>query len=171
MDEEIQQLLSLRRYTEAFEHLLDKYETKVFRMAFTYLQDRALAEETTQDIFVKLWQALPRYDGRAAPGTWLYAIARNTCLSASRFESYRKTVPIDACNEPRADPVPRPTETDVARCIQRLPETQRLAITLFYLEDKRVDEVARMLGLPEGTVKSHLHRARIALAGMMKENE
>jgi len=147
---------------------LNRYEGKVFRMALVILKDPARAEEVTQDIFLKLWQALPDYDGRASPGTWLYTIARNTCLSASRSDSYRKTVSIDVTAEPAA-PWAQSGDMELAQCIDRLPEIQRTVITLFYLEEKCVDEVARMLGMPEGTVKSHLHRARLALAGMMKE--
>lgn len=168
MDEDVQHLLRERQYAEALEALLNRYERKVFRMALVFLKDPTRAEEVTQDIFLKLWQALPDYDGRASPGTWLYAIARNTCLSVSRSDSYRKTVPLDATFEPAA-PLAKTRDMELAQCIDRLPEIQRTVITLFYLEEKRVEEVACMLGLPEGTVKSHLHRARLALGGMMKE--
>src|SRR5690242_18119635 len=81
MDEDVQQLLERRSYSQALERLLDLYETKVFRTALSILRNPARAEEATQDVFLKLWQVLPRYDGRAALGTWIYTIARNTCLS------------------------------------------------------------------------------------------
>ena len=58
---------------------------------------------------------------------------------------------------------------ELDQCLKRLSKTHRTVITLFYLQEKRVDEVARMLGMPEGTVKSHLHRARLALGEIMKE--
>jgi len=61
------------------------------------------------------------------------------------------------------------TDLELLQCVERLPPLQREVITLFYLEEKRVDEVGRMLDLPGGTVKSHLHRARLALAAMLKE--
>jgi RNA polymerase sigma-70 factor (ECF subfamily) len=138
-------------------------------MALMFLKDPGRAEEITQDIFLKLWRALPDYDGRASPGTWLYTIARNTCFSASRSDSYRKTIPLESTSEPAAPPAAQPEDSELAQCIDRLPETQRIVITLFYLQEKRVDEVARMLGIPEGTVKSHLYRARLALGEMMKE--
>jgi RNA polymerase sigma-70 factor (ECF subfamily) len=169
MDEDIQQLLQRRRYEDALEQLLDRYETKVFRMALAFLKDPARAEDATQDTFLKLWRALPGYDGRAALGTWLYAIARNTCLSASRSESYRKTVPLDGTAELAASSGAQGRDLELAQCVDRLPAIQRTVITLFYLEEKSVDEVARMLGMPVGTVKSHLHRARLALGDMMKE--
>ncbi len=168
MDEDVRQLLQERRYPQAIQRLLDRYESKVFRLALMFLRNPARAEEVTQDIFLKLWQALPAYDGRAAPGTWLYTIARNTCLSAARAESYRKTLPLGAVCEPVAR-AGGAGDLELAQCIDRLSEIQRQVITLFYLEEKRVDEVALMLDLPDGTVKSHLHRARLALAAMMKE--
>ena len=89
MDDEVQRLLAARRYDEALERLLDQHERQVFRMAVMMLGgDAGRAEEATQDVFLKLWRALPSYDGRASPSTWLYTIARNTCLSAVRAESY-----------------------------------------------------------------------------------
>jgi RNA polymerase sigma-70 factor (ECF subfamily) len=171
MDEDVQSLLEQHRYRRAFERLLELYEQKVFGMAVMFLKDRGRAEEVTQDIFLKLWEALPAYDGRAAASTWLYTIARNTCLTAVRSESFRRTVPLDS----EAEPI-TPASGDntlqamqVRQCLDRLPEAQRQVITLFYMLEKSVGEVGRMLDLPEGTVKSHLYRARIALAAMMKE--
>jgi RNA polymerase sigma-70 factor (ECF subfamily) len=167
MDEDVQYLLKARRYQEALERLLDRYEKKVFRMALTMMRDAGRAEEVTQDIFLKLWRALPGFDGRAALSTWLYTIARNTCLSAVRTESYRKTVPLDECSQPT---VPNTALRDLAleQCLSKLPDVQREVITLFYLEERSVADVATMLDLPEGTVKSHLHRARRALGEMME---
>ncbi len=166
MNDDVQRLLRKRRYQDAFEQLLNTYEKKVFGMALAFLKNPARAEEVTQDIFLKLWQALPDYDGRATPGTWLYSIARNTCLSAVRSEQYRQTVPLESAPEPSS--ILWSGDLELAQCIARLPDMQRAVITLFYLESKCIDEVARMLGLPEGTVKSHLYRARLSLGEMMR---
>jgi RNA polymerase sigma-70 factor, ECF subfamily len=172
MDEDLQALLEKHRYRQAFERLLELYEAKVLRMAVMFLRDTGRAEEVAQDIFLKLWQVLPAYDGRAAPSTWLYTIARNTCLSAVRSETHRKTSPLSSFGEPAATAVGGQdvlASIELERCLERLPEVQRHVITLFYLQEKGVEEVARMLDLPNGTVKSHLHRARLALASMIKE--
>jgi RNA polymerase sigma-70 factor (ECF subfamily) len=168
MDDGIQQLLGARRYEAAFERLLDLYQKKVFRMAVMMLKDAGRSEEVTQDIFLKLWRALPSYDARAAPSTWLYTIARNTCLSAVRAESYRRTTSLAASPEPSA-PVPASPDWALQRALARLPDIQREVITLFYLEERNIKDVAQLLDLPEGTVKSHLHRARHLLAGMMEQ--
>ena len=170
MGQDIEQLLRERRYDRALEQVLDRYQDKVFRMALAMLRDRARAEDVTQDIFIKLWRALPLYDGRAALGTWLYTIARNTCLSALRSDSYRKTSALDETTEPSAHST-TPLTLSVDQCVARLPDLQRQVITLFYMQDRSVAEVAAMLDLPEGTIKSHLHRARRALGEMMESGE
>ena len=168
MDGDVQHLLEKRKYREALERLLDLYEKKIFRMAVMMLRDTGRAEEVTQEIFLKVWQVLPTYDRRAAPSTWLYTIARNTCLTAVRAQSYRKTAVLDPSSEPSVSST-TPLSIELDQYLSRLPEVQREVITLFYLEERSVEDVAQLLDLPEGTVKSHLHRARLALAGMMKE--
>jgi RNA polymerase sigma-70 factor (ECF subfamily) len=166
-DEDVDGLLGSRRYEDAFGLLLDRYQEKVFRLAFSILKDAGRAEEVTQDIFLKLWQALPSYDGRASLSTWLYTIARNRCFSAFRREAIRMSTPIEAGGEPaRRETVSQHAE--IRQLLERLPRLQQEVITLFYLEDESVQDVAQILGLPEGTVKSHLHRARRALAETMR---
>jgi RNA polymerase sigma-70 factor (ECF subfamily) len=167
MEGDVQELLNKRRYEKAFEQLLELYGKKVFRMAVMMLKDVGRAEEVTQDIFLKLWQALPAYDGRAAPSTWLYTIARNTCLSAVRAESYRRTMSLNQVSEPTVSNL-APLKIAWEEYLSKLPEIQREVITLFYLEEKNIKDVAELLDLPEGTVKSHLHRARRALGKMME---
>jgi RNA polymerase sigma-70 factor (ECF subfamily) len=167
MEEEIRRLLRRRQYDAALERLLDLHQKRVFRMAVMMLRNPALAEDVTQDIFLKLWRALPLYDGRAALSTWLYTIARNTCLSAVRAQSLRATDPlVDCAAENTRD---CSADSGLERCLTLLPAIQREVITLFYLEDKSVREVAALLDLPDGTVKSHLHRARRALCGMLEK--
>jgi len=166
MGEDVGHLLRERRYDQALERLLDEYQGKVFRMALVILRDRARAEDVTQDIFIKLWKALPLYDGRAAVGTWLYTIARNTCLSALRADGYRRTSGLTEAVEPSSWST-TPLAVSVEQCLSRLPDAQRQVVTLFYMQERSVSDVAAMLDLPEGTVKSHLHRARRALAEMM----
>ena len=167
MGDDVQRLLQERRYDEALEAMLDLYEHKVFRMAMAMLRDTGRAEEVAQDVFLKVWRAFPAYDGRAAVSTWLYAIARNTCLSALRSESYRRTTVLDEIAEP-ASPPARHDGLDLSHYLSRLPDALRHVIVLFYFEERSVSEVARMLGIAEGTVKSQLHRARRALADMME---
>lgn len=171
VEDEVQSLLRDRRFDEAFERLLDRHETQVFRLAVMMLRDHGRAEEVTQDVFLQFWRVLPRYDGRAAPSTWLYAMARNACLSALRAAVHRRTRPLEDVPEP-ASPGREAVDTlDIRQLVSRLPDVQRDVVTLFYLQDRSLKEVALSLDLPEGTVKSHLHRSRQALARMLLERK
>lgn len=165
--------------------LMERYRQKVMHLAFSMLRDPALAEDIAQSAFVKLWQALPRYDGRAALSTWLYTIARNTCLTA--LEREQRVVSLESCGEwevlEERDFASAPVggnsasqiaaEYDVARLLERLPEPYRRVVVLFYLEDRSCEEVGELLGMPTGTVKALLHRGRkrlAVLAGVQTED-
>jgi RNA polymerase sigma-70 factor (ECF subfamily) len=181
-------LAALRRGDRhaVLEGLMDRYRQKVLHLAFSILRDPALAEDMSQTIFVKVWQALPRFDGRAALSTWLYTIARNTCLTA--VERERRVVALEDVPEVADDdddPIAfgRPlagtesagqaaAEYDVARLLEQLPGPYRRVVVLFYLEDRSCEEVGELLSMPTGTVKALLHRGRkklAALAGAQEE--
>ena len=161
-------MLSEHRLVPAFELLVDRYQQKVFRLAYSIMGDSASAEDVTQDAFVKMWQILPEYDGRASPSTWLYTIARNTALSALRAATRRRTAPLACSHEVPAPSVDTVAHLETKQLVGRLPEAEQEVVRLFYLQDRNVDEVAQMLDMPIGTVKSHLHRARRKLAEWMR---
>lgn len=166
-DAEVCRLLEEGRRDQAFECLLARYRTKVYRLAFSFVRSPADAEDLAQEAFVRLWRALPLYDGRASFSTWLYVIARNACLSELRRRGVRPTTPLDDVAEPAA-PAPagcgRDLRLDCETLVETLPEPQRQVVRLFYLEDRSYEQVAEMLGMPINTVRSHLHRARRRLA-------
>ena len=170
------------------EGLMQRYRQKVMHLAVSIVRDPVLAEDLSQTIFVKVWQALPKFDGRAAISTWLYTIARNTCLTAVARE--RRVVPLEDFAEVAdddGDPMVFGTaqagvetagqaaaEYDVARLLEQLPEPYRRVVVLFYMEDRSCEEVGELLSMPTGTVKALLHRGRkrlAALAGEASETE
>lgn len=168
-DAEVVRLLQCGQQERAFELLLSCYQGKVFRLAMSYVRSSADAEDLAQEAFVRLWRALPSYDGRASFSTWLYVIARNACLSELRKRRSRPTAPLDETVEPRRTdgPIAAPASDlrlECAALLEELPETQRRVVSLFYLEDRSYEEVSILLGMPLNTVRSHLHRARRSLA-------
>ena len=167
-DEAIILLIQAGRAQEAFERLVPAYRRRVFGLAYSILRDRGGAEDLAQEVFVKLWQALPRYDGRAQLSTWIYAITRNAAISTlrSRRRSVSLSDPGVLAEVEGVVAVPAVSADDVAlrRHVEGLPEKQRQAVTLYYLDERSVDEVAAMMGMPVNTVKTHLHRARASLA-------
>jgi RNA polymerase sigma-70 factor (ECF subfamily) len=166
-DGNIAALLAGGHRTEAFEALLAAYQDKVFRLCYSMLGDRAQAEDAAQESFLRIWKALDRYRGDAALGTWIFAITRNVSLTAITKRAAHPSAPIEEAE--RVTPQAPDRERDVAPLVAQLPENYRQVIMLFYLEDKSYEEVARMLDLPVGTVKTYLHRARKQLATIVKE--
>jgi RNA polymerase sigma-70 factor (ECF subfamily) len=167
-DQEIQSLLASARHAEAFEMMLGVYRNKVFRLAYSMLGDRELAEDAAQEVFLRIWKALARYRRESALGTWIYAIARNACLTQIARRKTHPTLPLEEAGPRSSGPVERPS-VDILRLVAQLPEKQRQVVMLYHMEDKSYDEVARLLDMPMGTVKTYLHRARKQLATMMKE--
>jgi RNA polymerase sigma-70 factor (ECF subfamily) len=170
MDEDIRGQLDAGCFRDAFELLLARYRHKVFRLACSILGDETPAEEMAQDTFLQIWKALPTYRGEAALSTWIYAIARNRCLThrkrshARRAASMEEPAVLAAMEAKLAAHPERRGALDPAVLLAQLPPPYRQALQLFYLEEKSYEEVSAMLGLPIGTVKTYLHRARKQLA-------
>lgn len=178
-DADIQERLQAKQYREAFALLLPRYRDKVFRLIFSMLRDRSLAEDCTQDVLLRIWRALPGFAGQSQLSTWIYAIAKNGALSEIRKR--KPTVSLDQNDDedgynPAVAALAAPEADDsatvsVGQLLDQLPERYRQAVVLFYMEDKSYDQTAASLGLPLGTVKALLHRARKRLIELNKEAE
>jgi RNA polymerase sigma-70 factor (ECF subfamily) len=166
-DDDVIALLAQGANDAAFAVLASRYETKVYRLCVALLRNHEAAQDAAQESLVRVWRALPRYDGRAALSTWIYAITRNRCLTALS----RPSTALSLSDEPvraEAEAVAQETQPIDAEHLLRqlvaaLPEVSRRVLTLYYFEEKALAEVADMLGQPQGTVKTHLFRARAAL--------
>jgi RNA polymerase sigma-70 factor (ECF subfamily) len=174
----IEEHLAAGRHARAFDLIVPAYKDRVFRLAWTLLKDRAAAEDAAQETFVRVWKALPGFDGRAQLGTWIYAITRNTCLMELRKR--RPTVSFDDPDSHEAQaaaasiatgPAADPERDNLLRLLEALPSNQQEAVRLFYLEDRSYEAVAEVLGMPLGTVKNLLFRARKKLAELARPEE
>jgi len=177
-DDDIQICLKQKHYSDAFELLLSRYRNKMIRLAYSMLGDLALAEDTAQDAGVRIWRALPAYRGESSISTWVYAITRNTSLSALASMKRRSTRVPRSSDDPElrriAENIPVREEhsgLDLSGVLQQIPDNHRQAVMLFYMEDKSYGEVAAMMGLPIGTVRTYLHRAKRALAQALLEEK
>lgn len=155
---------------DSFRALVETHARAVHALAQRIVQSPQDAEEVAQDAFLRAWRALPEFRGESSFSTWLYRIATRRALA--RVSTIRRRsqseVSLDSSDvEAMPDPAPPRTSTlarlRMEKLIASLPEMQRVAITLFYLQDRSVQEVAMALELPIGTVKTHLHRSRAAL--------
>jgi RNA polymerase sigma-70 factor (ECF subfamily) len=160
--------------TEAFEHLVDKYKHKVFRLAFGVLREQDEAMDVAQEAFVKAYRALPRFKGDSAFYTWLFRITMNVALDRKRQRAARaralgtEDVPpeewertaVSADPDPAEEAAGRERRARIARALESLPEHHRSIIILGDIEGLAYREIAEVLGIPMGTVMSRLHHAR-----------
>jgi len=173
-DRDIIEQLRTGQRDRAFEQLMERYEGKIFRLCCAVLRDRHKAQDAAQESLVRIWKALDRYDGRAALSTWIYAITRNRCLSAIERERATESLSDGDVSDtieqlPASETEPADDRSELLReLVELLPERLRRVLLLYYFEERSTSEVATMLGCPEGTVKTHLFRARAALAEQLR---
>jgi RNA polymerase sigma-70 factor, ECF subfamily len=175
VDEDIATLLRSGDRERAFAAVLEHYEGKIYRLCCVLLRDHAQAQDAAQESLVRIWKAIGSYDSTAASvSTWVYAIARNRCLTALERRRQLESLSEDTVAEEVAGIMAtEPTDGDerneqLRELVALLPERLRRVVTLYYYEDRSIEEVARMLGCPEGTVKTHLFRARAQLGEQLR---
>lgn len=153
----------------AFERLLGEYRDRVFRLACSLLGDEAAAEDATQDVFLRIWKGLLGFRGDSSVSTWIYAIARNVCLTRRRMAGAHPTSSLEEAAEIQSPTPSAGPDSDLRAAIEKLDARHRDVLVLFYLEERSYQQVALALGLPMGTVKTNLHRAKKELALLLEQ--
>jgi RNA polymerase sigma-70 factor (ECF subfamily) len=148
----------------AFERLYRDNERRVFALCMRLSSDPALAEELTQEVFIRAWRKLGSFRGHSAFSSWLYPLTVNVALTERRSRRRRlaRVVPTDDVTtlEPKA-PAPTPEAGfDLEKAMTRLPPGARRVFVLHDVEGRTHEEIASLLGLAPGTSKAQLHRAR-----------
>jgi len=161
-----------RGETDAFETLIRRHQKTIFNLVYRMLGDYDEAAEISQEVFLSAYRAIGNFRGEANFSTWLYRIALNHATTRRKSLNTRqqRNVPIEN-TEPASDPHPGPAESlekkevrqRVQQALNRLEPEDAAVILLRDLQDVPYEEVARVLEIPIGTVKSRLHRARQAL--------
>ena len=151
-----------------FADIVRQHQSMVFSLAYHFLQDRALAEDVTQEVFLQLYRERESLASDQHVRHWLRKVASHRCIDAARR---RKVRPRLAIEELPHEPAARETFQDpllsetLRKLVATLPETPRMIVVLRYQEDMDPSEIAETVGMPVATVKSHLHRS----LGMLRE--
>jgi RNA polymerase sigma-70 factor (ECF subfamily) len=148
-----------------FVELVRRHERRVYNLAYRMLGRAEDARDATQEAFLSAFRHLAGFRGEATFGTWIHRITVNLCYDSLRRR--REVVSIDG-DEPQGTPTPDHAEAaatvaDVQRALLEIPADYRAVVIMHELQDMPVEEVAAVLGVPVGTVKSRLHRGRAAL--------
>ena len=155
---------------EAFGALVEQYRDNVYRLAYRMCGNAYDADEAAQEAFVAAWRALPNFRGDAKFSTWLYRLTTNAAIDVMRREKRHQTVG-DGEMVDLADDADSPQETverteqqeTVQKALATLSEEYREVLLLRYMEELDYAEIAEVLQLPSGTVKSRINRAKAAL--------
>lgn len=165
---------------EAFELLFNQYQRGVYNVIYQMVRSEADAADITQDVFVRVWKALPRLEAPEAFSSWLYRIAtnlsRNWIRDNTRVRQESLDQPVgngeeegsareipDVSGDPASVTQTRSMQDVVQKAIQGLSEDHRAVVTLHHIEGMPVEEIAGIMKCSVGTVKSRLSRARDAL--------
>ncbi len=157
----------------AFEGIVRRWQSPLVNLAYRFCRDRGRAEDMAQEAFVRAYRALGSWRREAAFSTWLFAVATNVYRSEIRRVP-TGMVPIDeardaaAATSPLADLESEERDRIVRQAVLALPAKYRDAAVLFYFHDMDVRAAAASLGLPEGTVKTRLSRARELLGSKLR---
>ena len=161
-----------RGEVEVFEVLVRRYQKTIFNVVYRVLGDYQEAAEVSQEVFLSAYRAVRQFRGDASFSTWLYRIALNHASTRRKSMAgwQKQTVPIDVVDpvsdqrlEPGQVMEQKETQQWVQRALNSLDPPDAIIILLRDLQDVPYDEVAQILDIPLGTVKSRLHRARQAL--------
>lgn len=148
---------------DAFAEIIEEHQSIVFGIAWNFFADRTTAEEIAQDVFLQLYRNLSGIHTPSHLLFWLRQVTSRKCIDALR-RSGPKRVSLDDVSLPVSPQVSDPfLARRIRQRIAALPDMQRMILTLRYQEELGPAEIGRIIGLPENTVKSYLHRALEAL--------
>jgi RNA polymerase sigma factor (sigma-70 family) len=163
----------------AYGKLVARYQGYVFSIAYRHVDDRELAEELAQDVFVKAYRSLADFKGNSKFSTWLYTIVHHTCMSHLRKKGSNTVFPGDEPMQaitaatgfatlPHTGLEQKTQKQLLDKAIQYLPQADAEIITLFYLAEQSIDEIGVITGLTPGNVKVKLFRARQKLKEILE---
>jgi RNA polymerase sigma-70 factor, ECF subfamily len=155
---------------DAFAILVQRHQRRVFNLVFRMLQNYEEASEITQETFLAVWQGLPSFRGEARFSTWLYRIAYNCCLKQLEQRKRDKTLQmaiqaermpdLNIEEQANAEFEAHACQALVRNQLSTLPTKYRIVLILRHLQEMTYEEMAEILMLPIGTIKTHLFRAR-----------
>ncbi|EYE89211.1 DNA-directed RNA polymerase subunit sigma [Fervidicella metallireducens AeB] len=153
----------------AFEKLFSIYENKIYNLSYYTLKNKEDARDVTQDVCLKIYKSIEKFQGNSKISTWIYRITYNTCIDYLKKKkaeiSFEEASKFEIDNEYRVESIVEKNEIKniIKKCILRLSNDHRTIIILRDINGLSYQEISEILGLEIGTVKSRINRAREAL--------
>lgn len=153
--------------TKLFEQIVKKYSNAIYGAAYSKLGDYHMAQDVTQEVFVKAYLKLDTLKQSEKLGAWLYSLTKNACIDW--FRKHKFTDSLDQVRETEADDivadlvVKKEVQTQLKEALNSLPEANRQAVILYYLNGYSIKEISEFLNVPASTIENRVHRARKSL--------
>ena len=163
----------------AFKHLVRRYQNPLLNFTYRYTGDRQTAEDLVQEVFLRVYQAAPRFKPRAKVSTWIFKIAYNLCMNEIRRRKrilnqngpFRMTAEEQAGTAASDMTRQMELEQSLSTLLNRLPENQRAALLLRVCEGHSYQEISDILGISFSSVESLIYRARDRMRKLMSKDE
>jgi RNA polymerase sigma-70 factor, ECF subfamily len=168
LEESIIEDLIVHDREKLLDQLMDNYGQSLLQLAYSYVRNREVAEDLTQEVFVKCYQRLDQYQRKSSLKTWLWRIAINHCKDYLKSwhhnhivisEEQAKQTPSRE-KEVENQVIQRYEDQQLAKAVMSLPDTYREVIYLYYFEELSIKEVSYLTGMNQNTIKTRLKRAK-----------
>lgn len=165
--------------TQVFNQLVERWQPRIYRLAFRYFNSHDEAREITQKTFIRVYKKLSSLDDYAAFPAWIYRIAQNLCRDEAKRAGRRRSQPMDSLHQYPEEPSVagnpgQPLEQKelgriLQQALQQLPPEQRMVVIMKEYEELKFREIAEVLDLPESTVKSRVYYGLRSLRGIFDQ--
>jgi RNA polymerase sigma-70 factor (ECF subfamily) len=165
--------MTLGGNSEAFATLVERYDRAVYHLAYRTVRNPEEARDVAQEAFFKAFRSLRTFKPGAKFSTWIFSITYHACCDRlnrrKRYSNEEFPERADAAPGPESQTVAADQARRLRAAIEALPEKYRTAITLYHLQGRQYEEIAQVLGIPLGTVKTHLFRAKEQLRKLLDD--
>lgn len=154
---------------QEIERMIDEHGTHVLRTSFIYLKDRKMAEDAFQEVFIKVYKKYDTFMNKSSEKTWIISITINVCKNLLRSSWFKRVLLFDKLEAENnfegfeADIIKKDEDKQLFNEVISLPTKLKDVIILYYYQEFDTAEISKILEIPEGTVRSRLHRARETL--------
>lgn len=175
-DERIIELYSCGRQEEAFRGIVDAYTERLYWHIRRFLCSHEDTNDLLQEVFIKIWTALPTFRGESRLYTWLYRIATNEVLNHLRKQKIKALISLDSASAVLERKIDEDIhfngdelQRELHKAIQRLPEKQRIVFSLRYFDEMKYEDISEITGTSTGALKASYHHAYTKIKDEMQK--
>jgi len=158
--------------TEAFSELVNRHQQMVYNVAYRFMRNAAQAEDAAQEAFLKAFRLLAGFRGDCHFSTWMYRVTASVCLNELERRKRRAEVALMPAHQGQEKPSGLDTldlPEMIGHCVGKLPAQYKKVITLYYLKEVSFEDVAKLMEIPRGTLKTWMYRARAQLRKILEK--